>query len=80
MLSLATPPRYACGMTHPAPTPVTDETEAERQSRLAWEAEGVAQARAELEAGLYVDADDIDAWIDSLESERELPPPPTRRR
>ncbi len=60
-----------------APRP---ETEAERQARLAWEAEGVAAAEASLAAGLYVDADDIDAWIDSIGTDHELPPPPTRRR
>ena len=56
------------------------ETEAERQARLAWEAEGIAAAEASLAAGLYVDADDIDAWIDSIGTDNELPPPPTRRR
>jgi hypothetical protein len=60
-----------------APRP---ETEAERQDRLAWEAEGIAEARAELDAGLYVDADEIDAWIDSMGTDHELPPPPTRHR
>jgi hypothetical protein len=55
------------------------ETEAERQARLAWEAEGIAEARAELDAGLYVDADEIDAWIESIGTDHELPPPPTRR-
>jgi predicted transcriptional regulator len=56
------------------------ETEAERRDRLAWEAEGIAEARAELDAGLYVDADEIDAWIDRIGTDRELPPPRTRRR
>lgn len=56
------------------------ETEAERQARLAWEAEGIARARAEIDAGLYVDADEVDAWIDSLGTDHELPPPPTRHR
>jgi predicted transcriptional regulator len=56
------------------------ETEAEKQRRLAWEAERIAEARAQLDAGLYVDAADVDAWIDSLDVDNELPPPPTRRR
>ena len=56
------------------------ETEAEQQRRLAWEAERIAEARAELDAGLYVDADEIDAWIDSIGTDHELPPPPTRHR
>ena len=56
------------------------ETEEERKRRLAWEAEMIAEARAELDAGYYVDADEIDAWIDSIGTDHELPPPPTRRR
>jgi predicted transcriptional regulator len=71
---------------YPVPTP-TDSNDAarpeaatENRDRLAWEAQGIAEARAELEAGLYVDADDIDVWIDSLGTESEMPPPSTRRR
>ena len=60
-----------------APRP---ETDAERQDRLAWEAEGIAKAEASLASGLYVDADEIDAWVDSIGTDHELPPPPTRRR
>ena len=56
------------------------ETETERQRRLAWEAEMIAEADAEIEAGLYVDSDEVDAWIDSIGTDHELPPPPTRRR
>ena len=59
---------------------LNSETEAERQRRLAREAEGIARARASIAAGLYVDADDIDAWIDSIGTDHELPPSPTRRR
>lgn len=69
-----TPPR-----DRPARTP-RPETETERKRRLAWEAEKIAEARAELEAGLYVDAAEMDAWIDSLDTDHELPPPPTRQR
>jgi predicted transcriptional regulator len=57
----------------------SSETEAERLDRLAWEAEGIAEARAELDAGLYVDADEMRAWINSLRTDAPLPPPPTRR-
>lgn len=56
------------------------ETEAERQARIAWEAERIAEADAELDAGLYVDAAEARAWIDSLHTNTPLPPPPTRRR
>ena len=67
-------------MTSTAPLAKHDETEADRQRRIAWEAERIAEAQAELDAGLYVDAAEIGAWIDSLGTDHELPPPPTRRR
>jgi hypothetical protein len=56
------------------------ETEAERRRRIAWEAEMIAEARAELDAGLYVDWADVDAWLESIGTDHELPFPPTRRR
>ena len=59
---------------------LSPETEAERGDRLAWEAEGLAEAEAELDAGLYVDLAEVRAWIDSLRTDTPLPPPPTRRR
>ncbi len=59
---------------------LSPETDAERQRRLAWEAEGIAEARAQFDAGFYVDAAEVDAWIDSIGTDHELPPPPTRRR
>ncbi len=40
----------------------------------------IAEADAEIEAGLYVDSADVKAWIDSIGTDHELPPPPTRRR
>jgi len=55
------------------------ETEAEMQRRFAWEAEMIAEADAEIEAGLYVDSANIKAWIDSIGSDHELPLPATRR-
>ena len=60
-----------------APRP---ETEAEKRRRLAWEATMIAEADAEIEAGLYVDSDEVDAWIDSIGTDHELPPPATSRR
>jgi predicted transcriptional regulator len=56
------------------------ETAAERQRRFAWEAAMIAEADAEIEAGLFVDAADVDAWIDSIGTDHELPLPATRRR
>ena len=48
-------------------------TEADRQRRIAWEAAGIAEARAQLDAGYYVDAEEVDAWIDSIGTDHELP-------
>jgi len=62
-----------------ASQPPASEIESERRCRLAREAAGIAEAEAEFAAGLYVDADEIDAWIDSVGTDHELPPPPTRR-
>jgi predicted transcriptional regulator len=56
------------------------ESAEEARRRLEWEAAMIAEADAEIEAGLYVDADEMDAWIDSIGTDRELPPPPTRHR
>lgn len=55
--------------------PASLETAAERQNRLAWEAEGIARARASATAGRVVSSDAVDAWIDSLDTDHELPPP-----
>jgi predicted transcriptional regulator len=56
------------------------ESAEEEQRRLAWEAEMIAEADAEIEAGLYVDADEVKAWIESIGTDHELPPPPTLHR
>ena len=42
--------------------------EAERQRRIAWEAEGIARARPSIAAGYYATAAEVDAWMDSLGS------------
>ncbi len=58
----------------------SSETGAERQGRIAWEAERIAEADAELDAGLYVDTAEVRVWVDSLRTGTPLPPPPTCRR
>jgi predicted transcriptional regulator len=57
---------------------ISPETEAERQARLAWEAAGIAEADADIAAGRLVDADEVDAWIDSIGTDHELPVPYAR--
>jgi hypothetical protein len=56
------------------------EIEAARQRRIAREAEMIAEADAELDAGLYVDWAEMEAWFDSIGTDHELPPPPARQR
>ena len=55
--------------------PASPETEAERRNRLAWEAAMIAEADADVAAGRLVDEADVDAWIDSLGTDHELPVP-----
>lgn len=43
------------------------------------EAEMIAAARAEVAAGKLVDAAEVDAWIASLDTDQELPPPRSGR-
>ncbi len=55
------------------------ETAAEMQRRLAWEAEMIAEADADIAAGRLIDSAEIDAWIDSIGTDHELPPPRSGR-
>lgn len=62
----------ASGESADTPRP---ETEVERQRRLAWEAEGLARARASIAAGYYATSAEVNAWIDSLGTDNPLPAP-----
>ena len=66
---------YVHPMTQPAPVADHVETEAERQARLAWEAQGIAEAEADIAAGRLVDSAKVKAWIDSIGTDHELPVP-----
>jgi predicted transcriptional regulator len=55
------------------------ETEADRQRRLAWEAEMIAEADAEIAAGRLGASAKVKAWIDSIGTDHELPAPYPRR-
>jgi predicted transcriptional regulator len=52
--------------------------ETDQETRLAWEAEGIARARASAAAGRIVDATKVKAWIDSIGTDHELPIPYSR--
>jgi len=49
--------------------------EAERQRRLAWEADRIAEARDDVAAGRLVSSAKVKAWIDSIGTGNELPVP-----
>jgi predicted transcriptional regulator len=55
------------------------ETEADRQRRIAREAEMIAEARASAAVGRVVSSEEVDAWIDSLDTDHELPAPRSGR-
>jgi predicted transcriptional regulator len=55
--------------------PAASETEDQRQCSVAWEAAGISKARASVAAGRTVSAEAVEAWIDSLGTEHELPRP-----
>jgi predicted transcriptional regulator len=61
--------------TAPLPGVTSRQTEADRQRRIAWEAMMVAQADASIAAGRMVDEAEVDAWIDSIGTDHELPVP-----
>ena len=76
---------YGGDMDTPArPDPADDtlptETTAERDRRLAWERERIAEAEAEIAAGRVIDFDDVDAWLSTIGTDHELPRPRARRR
>jgi predicted transcriptional regulator len=55
------------------------ETEADRERRFTWEAQQIAEAQAEIEAGLFVEEAEVEAWLASLDTDDELPMPSPRR-
>jgi predicted transcriptional regulator len=56
------------------------ETNGQRERRLVWEAEMIAEALEDVAAGRLIDSEDIDAWIESIGTHHELPPPEPRQR
>jgi|SRR5580658_9330516 hypothetical protein len=51
------------------------ETDAARRHQIAWEAEMIAEADADIAAGRVVDSAKVNAWIDSIGTDHELPVP-----
>jgi predicted transcriptional regulator len=59
---------------------LSPETDAERQRRFAYEAALIAEADADIEAGRLVDSARVKAWIDSIGTGHDLPPPTSTTR
>jgi predicted transcriptional regulator len=55
------------------------QIEDDRQRRFAREAAGIAEADADIAAGRVVDEAEVDAWIDSIGTDHELPVPSSGR-
>jgi predicted transcriptional regulator len=55
------------------------ETTDEAQSGFAWEAAMIAEADADIAAGRLVDEAEMDAWLDSISTDHELPSPRSGR-
>lgn len=64
-------------MDNANPFPV--EAATDRQRRIAHEAELIAGTRASAAAGRTVSEAQVDAWIDSLGTDHEQPPPRSGR-
>ena len=47
---------------------------------LAWEARMIAEAEAEIEAGLLIPSSEVNEWIDSLGTANPLPMPQAPKR
>ncbi len=56
-------------------TSAAGETAAERAARIRREAEVIAQAHADIDAGRGVDDDVLGAWLDELEANPDAPIP-----
>ena len=69
------------GFTRAFPPARRPETAEERTARIAREAEIIAKARADLDAGLGIDDDDLEAWLDDLDHDpdMEIPTPAVPR-
>ena len=53
------------------------ESDVERLARIAHKRESLAQARADMDAGLGVDWDDVETWLHELDSNDAPAPEPT---
>jgi hypothetical protein len=59
---------------------VLDETEAEREARIRYERALIEKGEAEIEAGLGLDWEVVEAWLDELERNPDAPLPQASQR
>jgi predicted transcriptional regulator len=57
------------------PNRMPAESQDQREARIRREAALIAQGEAELQAGLGVEFDAVEAWLDQLESDPDAPIP-----
>lgn len=55
------------------------ETAEERETRIAWEARAIEEAEAEVEREGDIPAEEVFAWLRSLDTENPLPEPRPRK-
>lgn len=73
-------PPYIREMDTPVPHPSEPtETEAERRSRLAWEAEAIEEAERSFEKEGGIPFEEVEAWVKSWGTPNELPRPRPRK-
>jgi predicted transcriptional regulator len=60
-------------------SPVPVETPAEREERLAWEAQAIKEALQSIEEEGTIPFEEIVAWVKSWDTQDELPPPEPRK-
>lgn len=72
-------PSFSHYAGRPRPRRESAETMAQREARLARERRLLEEARAEFEQGHTMDEDDVEAWLDALDSDDDRPLPEVRR-
>jgi hypothetical protein len=55
--------------------PASTETADQRETRIQRELAIIAKAHAEIDAGLGIDDDDLEAWLDQLDIDENAPFP-----
>jgi len=61
------------------PARLNAETAVAREARLRWEAAVIAKGHAEIDAGLGLDWDDVEAWLRDLDRDPNAQKPRPRR-